>query len=249
MAILSRNTCTALVDLLNARLTRTSIEKIFYQAEVPNHLLSGSSKTELILNVFRHLEDSFDYDRLLRVVEVALKHLPEDDQKKLMPALLRDGYVGSDSEIVSDDNLALEHKSALERLVKKNAAKLTDATLIHHLREAEELYRLDKWDASIGQSRNFVEQLLLDIAKHTARHRHENPDLSKPVLIRNYLQQTGFFDEGERKKLVDGVYGFFSEEGSHPGIGSQSTARVCLSVLWNFGFYVLEKFETWTPSK
>lgn len=202
---------------------------------------------ELLLNVFRRLEDQHDYDRLFRLVETALKRLPEEDQKKLKTALLRDGFVGDDESVVPDENLALEHKTALERLVAKHAHKLTAATLAHHLREAEELFRLEKWDASIGQARNFVEQMLTDIANHTASHRGESPDLSRPVKIRDYLQHVGFFDESERKKLVDGVYGYFSEEGSHPGIGRQSTARVCLSVLWNFGFYVLEKMETWTP--
>lgn len=202
---------------------------------------------ELLLNVFRRLEDQRDYDRLFRLVEIALRRLPEDDQKKLRSALLRDGFVGDADDVLPDENLAAEHKSALERLVSEHADKLTAPTLAHHLREAEELFRLEKWDASIGQARNFVEQLLTDIANHTARQRGEAPDLSRPVKIRDYLQQAGFFDEIERKKLVDGVYGYFSEEGSHPGIGRQSTARVCLSVLWNFGFYVLEKLEVWTP--
>jgi hypothetical protein len=247
MAILSRKTCSTLLELLDARLTRTSIEKIFYDAEIPNQLLGGNNKMELLLNVFRRLEDQHDYDRIFRLVETAIKRLPEDDQKKLSAALLRDGFVADDDSVVPDENLALEHKSALDRLVTKHADKLATATLAHHLREAEELFRLEKWDASIGQSRNFVEQLLTDIATHTAMQRGDSPDLSRPVKIRDYLQQVGFFDKSEREKLVDGVYGYFSEEGSHPGIGRQSTARVCLSVLWNFGFYVLEKLEVWTP--
>ena len=111
--------------------------------------------------------------------------------------------------------------------------------------EAEELFHLAKWDASVGQARNFVEQLLADVAGYSAGQKRESPDLSRPVRTRDYLERIGFFDENERKKLVDGVYGHLSDEGSHPGIGRQSTARICLSVLWNFGFYVLEKLETW----
>ena len=247
MAILSRRTCSTLLELLDERLTKTNIELVFYESEVPNYILGGNSKMELLLNVFRRLEDQHDYDRLFRLVETAMKRLPEADQKKLNAALLRDGFVGDIDAIVPDENLAVEHKTALERLVEKHAPKLTAETLVHHLREAEELFRLEKWDASIGQARNFVEQLLADIASHTANRRGESPDLSRPVNIRDYLQHVGFFDESERKKLVDGVYGYFSEEGSHPGMGRQSTARICLSVLWNFGFYVLEKMETWPP--
>ena len=47
------------------------------------------------------------------------------------------------------------------------------------------------------------------------------------------------------RRLADGVYGFFSEQGSHPGISTQSAARVCVHVLWAFGYYVLEKFQEW----
>lgn len=247
MAVLSRRTCSVLIELLDARLTQTRIKKLFYDVEIPNHLLGGGSKMELLLNVFRRLEDANDYDRLFLLVQAALKRLPMEDQKTLKCSLLRDGFVGNDDDVVPDEKLALENKTALERLVEKHGHELTAATLLHHLREAEGLFRLEKWDASIGQSRNFVEQLLTDIARHTASQKHETPDLSRPFKIRDYLQQVGFFDEGEREKLVDGVYGYFSEEGSHPGIGEQSTARVCLSILWNFGFYVLEKLEAWRP--
>ena len=247
MALLSRKTCSVLIELLDARLTRTSIEKIFYDAEIPNHLLGGSSKSELLLNVFRRLEDQQDYERLFVLVQTALKRLPDDAQRMLQAALMRDGFVSAGEEIVPEESFAVQHKTALEQLVEKHAHYLTAATLLHHLPDAEELFRLEKWDASVGQSRNFVEQLLTDIAHYSANQRHESPDLSRPVRVRDYLQQAGFFDEGERRKLVDGVYGYFSEEGSHPGIGHQSTARVCLSILWTFGFYLLEKLETWTP--
>ena len=44
----------------------------------------------------------------------------------------------------------------------------------------------------------------------------ETPDLSKPVLVRNYLVHSNFPEDHERKRLIDGVYGYLSEEGSHP---------------------------------
>lgn len=247
MAILSRKTCSVLMELLDTRLSRTKIEKVFYEAEIPNSLLSGGSKMELLLNVFRRLEDQQDYDRLLAVVRAGIRQLPSDNRKIMEAALLRDGFVSNDGDVVPDESLAAEHKTALEGLAAKHSHLLNVATLLHHLHQAEELFRLEKWDASIGQARNFVEQLLTDIANHAAKVKAESPDLSKPFKIRDYLEQVGFFDTAERKKLVDGVYGYFSDEGSHPGIGRQSTARVCLSTLWNFGFYVLEKLETWTP--
>lgn len=247
MAVLSRRTCSVLIELLEARLTRTNIEKILYDAEIPYQFFGGSSKTELLLGVIRHLEDRQDHEKLFVLMKFAMKRLPEDAKRILQEALMRDGFVDAGEEIVPEESFASEHKTALEQLIEKHAKHLDAPTLLHHLHDAEELFRIEKWDASVGQSRNFVEQLLTDIARHTATRRRESPDLSRPARIRDYLEHSGFFDQGERRKLVDGIYGYFSEEGSHPGIGHQSTARVCLSMLWTFGYYVLEKFETWTP--
>lgn len=248
MAVLSRKTCSEVIDLLDARVTRTTIQKLFYDVEIPDQFVVGNNKKELLLNVFRWLERQQDYHRMFSIVKESLSLFTlEEDQRKIRAALLRDGFVGIDGELAADENLATEHKSALEQLVAKHSSKLTTPTLLHHLRQAEEFFREGRWDASVGQARNFVEQLLTDIARYIANDRHESPNFSRPVLIRDYLEAVGFFDQGERKKLVDGVYGYFSEEGAHPGVGEQSVARVSLSILWNFGFYVMEKIETWAP--
>jgi hypothetical protein len=245
MAVLSRKTCGLAIRLLDKCLTRAKIETLFYEHEVPNRVVVGTSNQKLLLNVFRILEDEGQNELILKLIQGAVDVLQGEYRAELESALLRDGFVISGKEMVPEETRAQEHKTALEQLVSIHAAKLSSAVLLHHLKGAEEQFRLEKWDASIGQARNFVEQLLFDVAVAISRAKQEKPDLDKPVKVRNYLQSCGFFDEPERKKLVDGVYGYFSEEGSHPGISEQSTARICLSVLWTFGFYVLEKFEKW----
>jgi hypothetical protein len=245
MALLSRKTCGLAIQLLEKSLTRTKINTLFYKHEVPLEIIVGDSKEQLLLNVFQSLELSQRGDIILGLIQGALGALPESSQKELKKALIQDGFVATDTEIVPDETRAEEHKNALEQLIAKHTSKLTSATLFHHLKEAEEQFRLEKWDASIGQARNFVEQLLLDVAVAISNAKNQTNDLEKPLKVRNYLQSCGFFDESERKKLVDGIYGYFSEEGSHPGISEQSTARICLSILWTFGFYVLEKFDEW----
>jgi len=247
MAVLSRKTCALAIELLAKSMTRTKLELLLYKHEVPDGLFVVENKVKLLMVVFQFLEKGEDYDSLLNIFQSALKDLPTEYGKELQDALIRDGFVATDTGIVPDETRAEEHKTALEQLVGAHAAKLSSAVLLHHLKEAEEQFRLEKWDASIGQARKFVEQLLLDIAGVISQAKHETPDLSRPVRVRDYLQSCGFFDEAERKRLVDGVYGYFSEEGSHPGIGEQSAARICLSILWTFGFYVLEKFDDWKP--
>jgi hypothetical protein len=110
----------------------------------------AAAKTELLLNVFRRLEDQQDYERLFVLVQTALKRLPDDAQQILQAALIRDGFVSSGEEIVPEESLAAEQKTALEQLVEKHAQCLVTRTLLHHLHDAEELFRLEKWDASVG---------------------------------------------------------------------------------------------------
>jgi hypothetical protein len=245
MAVLSRKTCAIAIGVLAKGMSKTNLELLLYKHEVPERLTVVENKHKLLLLAFQQLEKTGKYDVLLNLIQDAVEGLPPEWTQELKSALLRDGFVISGKEIVPEETRAQEHKTALEQLVGAHADKLSATVLVHHLKEAEEQFRLEKWDASIGQARNFVEQLLSDVASAISNAKHESPDLDKPVKVRNYLQGCGFFDEAERRKLVDGVYGYFSEEGSHPGISEQSTARVCLSVLWTVGFYVLEKFEKW----
>lgn len=242
MATLSRKTLGIVIRCME-RWSHSEIDLFLYEHDVPNELIQGDSKKSILLNLFRALGDD-EYERLLQtIVSDALKGLRTDDRAWLQEALQRDGFMIGDGELAPDVPIAEENRTALEMLIEKYTEDLDAKTLFHHLESTLELFKDGKWDASIGQARNFVEQLLDDIAKAIAKVRNESPDLSKPLKVREYLQTCGFFDESEKKKLVDGVYGYFSEEGSHPGISEQSTARVCMHILWAFGYYVLEKFE------
>lgn len=247
MVLLSRKTCSELLVHLEQELTHSDIAALLYEQNVSQDMQSSGNKKDRLLAVFEGMERRKRFDDLLSFTLAGIAKLSPDSQAQMKAALLRDGFVLDSGGIAADENLATEHKGALAALVNNHAANLDRQTLLHHLREAEELFRLEKWDSSISHARKFVEQLLSDIAQHIAKVRCVTPDLSRPVKVRDYLQQSFFFDQDERKKLVDGVYGYFSGEGSHPGIGVQSTARVCLSILWNFGYYVLEKLSSLKP--
>lgn len=244
MATLSRRTLGIAMQCLE-RQTRTWIEAFLYRLEVPDELVSGSNKMELLLGVFRALERLGRHDLLRQIVYETAMSFSDDRGPWLCEALLRDGFALGSAGLAPDVPQADDNRTALEVLVHQHAADLDETTLCHHLRESIDLFRQEKWDSSVSHARNFVEQLLGDIAKAIAAKKHDSPSLSKAVLVRQYLQASGFFDKAEREKLVDGVYGYFSEEGSHPGISTQSAARVCMHVLWAFGFYVLEKFGNW----
>ena len=244
MATLSRRTLGIAMQCLE-RQTRTSIEAFLYRLEVPEELVSGGNKMELLLRVFRGLERLNRPDLLQQIVFEIATSFNDDHGPRLREALMRDGFALGTGGLAPHVPQAEDNRTALEVLLRQHACDLDEPTLCHHLRESIELFREDKWDSSISHARNFVEQLLGDIAKAIATRKHESPTLSKPYQVRQYLLDSCFFDQPEKMKLVDGVYGFFSEEGAHPGISTQSAARVCMHVLWAFGFYVLEKFGNW----
>lgn len=244
MATLSRSTLGVAIDCIEGW-TRTSIEKFFYQLDVPDELVTGESKLKLVLNVFRGLEQLGRHDLLERIIFETSESLQGDNWTWLQEALMKDGFVSADGRLAPDVPQADQNRTALEVLVEQHSSSLDGETLNHHLKDNIDLFRQGKWDSSISHARNFVEQLLSDIARAIAEQTNESPELKRPVLVRQYLQDAGFFDEAERRKLVEGVYGYFSAEGSHPGISDQSAARVCMHILWAFSYYVLEKFSDW----
>jgi len=245
MATLSRKT----IGLAISRIewwSQPTIEHFFYENDIPDNLvLTNTSKLKMVLNVFKALEREGDYPKILSLIEAAVLKLRDEHRTEVEQALLRDGFAVAGDRVIDAEPEAEEQRSAVAVLIDKYDGDLGVETLSHHLAECEDLFRQEKWDSSIAHCRNFVEQLLNDVATALAAARADQPNLSQPRLVREYLQSVAFFDEPERKKLVDGVYGYFSEEGSHPGISTHSAARISKSILLSFAFYVLEKFDAW----
>lgn len=196
--------------------------------------------TKLTTDVLNEIEDNvldIEYTRFIsqRDIQRLLRHLELDGFKYENRALV---------PIEHDSEESQETKSLMESMIS-GSPELSGTVLSQHLRDCEDNYQVEHWKDSVAQARNFVEQLLEDVANAAAQAKKENPDLSKPVRVRDYLTKAGFFDEEERAKLVDGVYGYLSEEGSHPGISDDKVARVSRSIIISFGYYILEKFESW----
>lgn len=244
MATLTRKTLGITIRCIE-QWSRTDIELFLYELKIPDELNEGDSKKKLLLNVFQGLERQERHDLLRTIVFATVGKLSGDNLAWLKDSLLKDGFVVYGEEIAEDVPIAEDNRTSLELLVNRNAGDLDTATLLHHLEESIDLFRQEKWDSSILHARNFVEQLLKDLARTIATYNNETPDIGQAVKVRNYLEHVGFLDKPERKKLVDGVYGYFSEKGAHPGISEQSIARVCMHILWAFSFYILEKFEDW----
>jgi hypothetical protein len=200
------------------------------------------SKLRLLRDVFRDLMQNENTSILKGIAEAVLIDMDSSQREFLEKALQADGLIIEEGKLLAGPVTTAEERTALEIMIQRNSC-LSQETLLHHLKDSHDLYTLEKWDASIGQARNFIEQLLHDIAEYAAGQRTDDPDLSKPVKVREYLESVGFFENVERKKLIDGVYGYFSDEGSHPGISDQRVAWVCRIICLVIGQYLIEKLE------
>jgi|GEM_PF-3138300 len=184
----------------------------------------------------------------MRILQISYEnYLSQSDIDRLLRFLEVDGYTYSSGKIVPIEFQNAETAEIRSILFSKiqSHTELDSKVLIYHLEQCEQNYVDRHWKDCIAHGRNLVEQLLQNIAESAAKLRKENPTLKKPVEVRDYLVSAGFFDLDERKKLVDGVYGYLSDEGSHPGISDDEAARVSRNVMLSFAFYLLEKFETW----
>jgi hypothetical protein len=201
-----------------------------------------SSKLGMLRTVLKELVNDDQTAIIREIVEVSYAEMDWAKKENLEAALNADGFTITDGKLQAGSVALSKERSALEVLIERNAV-LTKDVLLHHLNQIHELYSDGKWDASIGQGRNFIEQLLKDIAVHRAMVRKEKPDLSKPVLVREYLVHSHFLEDHERKRLIDGVYGYLSEEGSHPGISDQRISYICRVICLMIGQYLAEKME------
>lgn len=242
----SNKTVGIAADILEQR-SRVQIKAFIRKHEVPVEIYKDGffpSKRSLLEHTFRSLQALHRDDIIRGMLEDLLRsRLSYGQHEALEDALSRDGYAIDRYHIVASEADVEKEQTALEVLIEKRP-KLSGPTLLHHLSQNRELFAEGNWGASIGQARNFVEQILVDISTMVADARSETPNLKAPVEVRNYLESVGFLSTQERKRLIDGVYGYLSEEGSHPGISDHSSARMCRLILLGIGQYLIEKLDS-----
>jgi hypothetical protein len=244
----SNKTVGIAADILEQR-TRTQLDAFIRKYEVPVEIYKDGffpSKRSLLEHTFRSLQVLRRDDIIREMIEDLLRSGLLYNQREVLEASLgRDGYAIDGNHIVASEADAEKEQTTLEVLIHKHS-KLSHSVLLHHLSQNRELFAEGNWGASIGQARNFVEQILTDISNILATARSESPKLNAPIEVRNYLESVGFLSSQERKRLIDGVYGYLSEEGSHPGISDHSSARVCRLIMLGIGQYLIEKHNSFS---
>lgn len=245
MSALTYQSLGLVIDHLLVTRSREDLNHFLELHGVASEMLtqqSINSRLAMLRTVLKTLVMNEEAGILKEIVEAVYGEMDSDKKEKLDAALKADGFTVTNGTLLTGPVVILRERSALEVLIERNTT-LTKDVLLHHLGQMHELYNEGKWDASIGQGRNFVEKLLKDIAVQRAKVHHEVRDLSQPVRVRQYLVDSKFLEEHERQRLIDGVYGFLSEKGAHPGISDQRVAYVCRVICLMIGQYLIEKME------
>jgi hypothetical protein len=99
----------------------------------------------------------------------------------------------------------------------------------------------------IDQMRSFFAELLTETAEKIAIDRGETlakakVDKKYPVQVRQYLQDTGFFSE-QFRTLVDGLYKFMSDEGTHTLDSTKDVARIARNIAIEIGLLITKRIR------
>jgi len=170
---------------------------------------------------------------LRNLAQDRLNDTPADDEEaqKLRRALELDGYMFVNGKLLVPEAEVLdvvEEVGLLDSLYNSLSLANSEITF-HHLALSEDHYKAGRWDDSISNSRKFLENILKEVAASYSMFTTKStidPDVySKPVRVREYLNNNGLLDKKEIEALAS-VYGLLSEKGGHPYMAQNDQARL-----------------------
>lgn len=158
-----------------------------------------------------------------------------------------DGYIYRDGELLQQQSDILnveEETGILQSLFSRSGlARANDA--FEFLRLAEEHFVAGRWSDCIANIRKFFELTLQEGARSLGKIRGaslDEPALTRPVEVRQYLQREGLFEKKERES-IDKLYGLLSETGAHPYMAESDQARLLRQLCLTLSQFVLLRLE------
>ena len=167
--------------------------------------------------------------------------------EKIQRRLELDGYVYRDGELMQQqsDVLNVEEESQILNSLfhKTGLGRASDA--FEFLRLGEEHFVAGRWSDCISNVRKFFELTLQEGARSLGASRGEplvEVSLSRPIDVRQYLEQQGIFEKKERES-IDKLYGLLSETGAHPYMAESDQARLLRQLSLTLSQFVLLRLE------
>lgn len=171
--------------------------------------------------------------------------------EELINTLRLDGYDWADGRLRRNEENVFdveEQAVALQRLWDRLGIGRGEQ-LRHDLRLADEHYEASRWGDCITHARHVVEVTFRQIAAE--RETRGFPPVPagaerRPVVVRDHLRTTGFYDQQEQD-LLNAVYGLVSREGSHPNMAPHEHARILRQHAFTVAHFLLLRFENLHP--
>lgn len=176
---------------------------------------------------------------LTRIVEYVIEHrgLGFGPTDRLLQSLRLDGFEWHDGGLVPTTpepaGLAVE-LSQLERDLQDHGLNVAG----EHYREAYESFVARNWEASNGQVRSFMEDLLIELGRIQTSNVRSNAEAALHDLRTN-----GFFDDAEWQ-MTKAFWQSIQDNGPHHGLSHEQEALFRLHVATSVARYALHKLRS-----
>jgi hypothetical protein len=218
--------------------THAELELLFLELGLPYDQFGGGIQPRSNALVRTLWEQSDADDALTRVVQYALErsHRAEAPASRLCQALRIDGFEWHDDKLVpttpqpaalADELSQLEHD--LQDLMLTVAAA--------HYRQAHESFTASNWEAANGQTRSFMEDLLIELGK-----RETTKTRSDPSAALQDLRDHGFIDHPEWQ-MFRGFWQVIQDNGPHHGLSHEQEALFRLHTATSIARYLIHKAQ------
>jgi hypothetical protein len=176
-----------------------------------------------ILRIYENLKitatNPADPKTINTIVTVVKSMFPASEVVKILRKQLElDGYIFRDGNLYFNESSVIKEREeqSILKLLVDNLPIQNKPVILNHLKLSEEHYLNGKWGDSIANTRNFLEEILKQIAlKMHDKKQLTTPFKNKPFEIRDFLEQEGFIEKTEKEAIAK-VYGLISNTGSHP---------------------------------
>lgn len=246
MKVVSDPTIISILDDA-CRLSETHFREIlvtlelysFKQLDEPEGKDWKRGKRNLVTAVLTELNSGPKYKLKLLLDELNRRKLISPTTRR---ALAMDG-IEFDGSVAGDLADPVDERSLLEK-------RLSDAGMTQvssYLDQSLQNYAQANYEAANAMSRTALEDLIARICGKISILKNNEViptrgSKTQPVEYREYLQTKGFLDQSERA-FLDKFYGYASGNGSHPGVSSESEARLRRFVVIALALLFLEKLE------
>ena len=214
---------------------------LFYEHGLENHD-RGETLHERAYSVVRAIGEESDERRAEEIVISIIEHLLRvrsyylDDDHPLIAALRIDGFERDGERLVptTPAPAALGPElSALEQQLEDLAWNVAKS----HYEQAHQSYVDGRWEASNGQLRSFLENLIMQLGAHTTGSNRDNA----PAALQD-LRNSGGIDDSEYH-TIRSFWNDIQDNGPHQGLSEEQEALFRLHVGTAVARYLLHKLE------